>query len=68
DQNMSHLSYIHKLPNEILSDIFSYAFDGVVDVLEDNEWPHLIPIGSIWDLQLVCMRWRNIVQGSPLLW
>ncbi|KAF9000477.1 hypothetical protein BDQ17DRAFT_675570 [Cyathus striatus] len=52
---------IRKLPDELLSEIFTDVCEG--------EGVRVSKIsGQIWDLQQVCLRWRNVVQSTPLLW
>ncbi|KAF8999345.1 hypothetical protein BDQ17DRAFT_1427954 [Cyathus striatus] len=67
----SLLTSINNLPDETLSNIFFYTFGGIVDVLEAEPFHPLTKQrfdGCIWDLQLVCVRWRDIILGNPLMW
>ncbi|KAF9003244.1 hypothetical protein BDQ17DRAFT_490192 [Cyathus striatus] len=54
-------SRICQLPDELLVKIFTYVQDGNISILRRSP-------GQIWDLQQVCVRWRNIVQSAPSLW
>ncbi|KAF8979964.1 hypothetical protein BDQ17DRAFT_1168315, partial [Cyathus striatus] len=57
----SLLSPIRKLPKEILGHIFSYVSGHCILVENPRS-------GSIWDLQQVCVHWRDTVRETPLLW
>ncbi|KAF8993253.1 hypothetical protein BDQ17DRAFT_1368602 [Cyathus striatus] len=55
------LSPIRKLPNELLGHIFAYVCNDTVDIVTTNT-------DSIWDLQRVCMRWRDVLKHIQSLW
>ncbi|KAF8979966.1 hypothetical protein BDQ17DRAFT_1264226, partial [Cyathus striatus] len=62
DFQRSLLSPIRKVPDEILSHIFMLVSNhSTIDIID------YIP-GDIWDLQRVCVRWRNIVRSTSSLW
>ncbi|KAF9002474.1 hypothetical protein BDQ17DRAFT_530890 [Cyathus striatus] len=53
------LSPVRKLPDELLGEIFGHVIQGIQIGAQRS---------SIWDLEQVCVHWRNIVQATPLLW
>ncbi|KAF9003242.1 hypothetical protein BDQ17DRAFT_490017 [Cyathus striatus] len=61
DVQRSLLSPIRRLPDELLANIFAYVYGGKISILTKSH-------GQIWDLQQVCIRWRNLAQSTPLLW
>ncbi|KAK0462243.1 uncharacterized protein EV420DRAFT_1179579 [Desarmillaria tabescens] len=52
---------IHRLPAEILFEIFDWA---LVDALSDNR----PAVQSPWTLGHVCLRWRQTTHSFPSLW
>ncbi|KAF9004334.1 hypothetical protein BDQ17DRAFT_458424 [Cyathus striatus] len=56
-------THIDKLPDEILSEIFGYVCSRPIrlGIVHERDDP-------IWNLQLVCKRWRRVARSTPLLW
>ncbi|KAK7047423.1 hypothetical protein VNI00_006654 [Paramarasmius palmivorus] len=57
----SLLSPVHKLPSEILSNIFGLC-------CEDNELSYDLDSPEVMNLSMVCGRWRDLVLSTPTLW
>ncbi|KAF9003247.1 hypothetical protein BDQ17DRAFT_1192165, partial [Cyathus striatus] len=55
------ISPIRRLPDELLVEIFAYVQEGKISIFQNLR-------GQIWDLQYVCVHWRNLVLNTPLLW
>ncbi|KAG7440585.1 uncharacterized protein BT62DRAFT_822915, partial [Guyanagaster necrorhizus] len=52
---------IRRVPNEILSEIFSFTCADMSDSVD-------IVSGAPWVLSHVCSLWRSICLSSPRLW
>ncbi|KAF9000510.1 hypothetical protein BDQ17DRAFT_677361 [Cyathus striatus] len=61
ERQCSLLSSLRQVPDELLSEIFAYVICEKEIQLTDGSSP-------IWGLQQVCVRWRDLVQNTPLLW
>ncbi|KAJ8095173.1 hypothetical protein PM082_010395 [Marasmius tenuissimus] len=60
DKCRSLLSPVHRLPLEVLTNVFSFSCE--VNTLEPSSLPSAIRIA------MVCGRWRDAVLSSPILW
>ncbi|KAF8979971.1 hypothetical protein BDQ17DRAFT_1416602 [Cyathus striatus] len=61
EYQFSFLSPIRKMPNELLVHIFTYVCADSIDLVGT------VP-GDFWDIQRVCVHWRNIIHSTPSLW
>ncbi|RPD55225.1 hypothetical protein L226DRAFT_493352 [Lentinus tigrinus ALCF2SS1-7] len=59
---------IHRLPNEILLEIFQYTQEMVKQMVR-SRYPSPPKSCAPWyDLLRVCKRWSVVARGSPVLW
>ncbi|KAJ3741537.1 hypothetical protein DFH05DRAFT_1506481 [Lentinula detonsa] len=59
----SILSPIHKLPLDLLGNIFEHVCDGMINISGFD--PSNVPTLK---LSRVCYRWRSLVSSTPILW
>lgn len=59
-------AFIHRLPDDLLIDIFYYLVVDLAHIEYINE-PNSNPYSWIF-LAHVCLRWAHVVNTTPLLW
>ncbi|EEB98247.1 hypothetical protein MPER_02282, partial [Moniliophthora perniciosa FA553] len=71
EETISMISYIHRLPSEILSEIFLLAARRKTDIVDSDHVPALNPLNPHavpWILRRVCRQWRQVVESTPQIW
>lgn len=64
-QNQALLSQVHRLPNELVSNIFGeLPFTRTGSVIPPHEPAHF----DLWRITWVCRRWRGVAIGLAKLW
>ncbi|KAF9485214.1 hypothetical protein BDN70DRAFT_680258 [Pholiota conissans] len=66
--NEHHDRFIHRLPSEIASEIFTFCLPGYFFALDFQDFPSKRTLEMPLVISSVCKGWRDITHSTPQLW